>query len=302
MFAPVSALMALLALATAAGLQMELGVMQGTVVDDTGRPLEGATVRLRDLERGRETTVKTDKSGRFYRRGLQAVEYDMVVEKEGYQPVKDKIKLVAGTERRFDFKLVKAAAEGAAEFTQGVESFKAGDHAAAAKAFEAAAQKAPALPEIRVNLAMAYLRLGRSEAAIAELEKAAALSAGEPRVQFQLGGAYVEAKALDKAIAAFEAGFVKQPELTTPIAYEAAVTLAATYFATGDNDKAAVQFEKALAARPNDPAPKLGLAKVRFSQGNVSQALQLFEQIAAAHPGTPEAAQAATFIKELKKP
>ena len=94
---------AALGVVTVAGAQMELGVMQGTITDDGGRPLEGATVRLRDLERGRETTFKSDKNGRFYRRGLPAVEYEMVVEKDGYQPVKDKVKLVAGTDRRFDF-------------------------------------------------------------------------------------------------------------------------------------------------------------------------------------------------------
>ena len=87
--------------------------MQGTITDEAGKPLDGAIVRLRDLERGREIAIKADKNGRFYRRGLQAVEYEMVVEKPGYQPVNDKAKLVAGTDRRFDFKLAKAAPEGA---------------------------------------------------------------------------------------------------------------------------------------------------------------------------------------------
>jgi hypothetical protein len=40
---------------------------------------------------------------------------------------------------------------------------------------------------------------------------------------------------------------------------------------------------------------------VVFSKGDAAKALELFEQVVAAHPGTPEAAQAATFIKELKK-
>src|SRR5215213_3842210 len=175
--------------AVPSGAQMELGVMTGTVADDAGTPLEGATVRLRDLERGRETTFKSDKSGRYYRRGLQAVEYEMVVEKEGYQPVKDKVKLVAGTERRLDFKLAKVAPEGAGEFASGIAAFNKGDNAAAAKAFEAALAKAPTLPEIRVNLGLAYLRLGRNADAVAQLEQATALGLGAANVQFQLGAA-----------------------------------------------------------------------------------------------------------------
>lgn len=281
--------------------QMELGVMTGTVTDEAGKPLDGATIRLRDLERGRETVFKSDKNGRFYRRGLQAVDYEMVVELDGYQPVKDKVKLVAGTDRRLDFKLAKSAPAGAEEFAAGIAAFNKGDNAGAAKAFEAALAKAPGLPEVRVNLGLAYLRQGRTADAVAQLEQAAALAAGTASVQFQLGAAYVEMQALDKAVIAFEAGLAKQPALTDPLAYEATVTLGAVYFAKGQNDKAAAQFEKALAVRPDAAAPTLGLAKVYASAGAVDKALALFDRLVAQHPGTPEAAQAASFIKELRK-
>ncbi len=281
--------------------QMELGVMTGTVTDEAGKPLDGATIRLRDLERGRETVFKSDKNGRFYRRGLQAVEYEMVVELDGYQPVKDKVKLVAGTDRRLDFKLAKSAPAGAEEFAAGIAAFNKGDNAGAAKAFEAALAKAPNLPEIRVNLGLAYLRQGRTADAVAQLEQAAALGAGTASVQFQLGAAYVEMQALDKAVTAFEAGLSRQPALTDPLAYEATVTLGAVYFAKGQNDKATAQFEKALAVRPGAAAPTLGLAKVHFSTGAVDKALALFDRLVAEHPGTTEAAQAAAFIKELRK-
>jgi len=293
---------AMSAAAPAAAGQMELAVMQGTVRDDAGKPLEGVTFRIKDLGRGRETTIKSDKDGKFYRRGLQAVEYELVVEKEGYQPINDKIKLTAGTDRRLDFKLAKSAPEGAGDFAKGVEAYNRGDHAAAVQAFEAAVQKAPELPEVRVNLALAYFRLQRTADAVAQLEKAAALAPDSPRVLFQLGGAYVEMQSLDKAMAAFERGLAKQPDATDPLAWEADVTLGAVYFAKGENDKAIAQFDKALAVKPNAPAPTLGLGKVYFSKGDVAKALQLFQQVAASSPGTPEAAEAEVFIKELKKP
>jgi len=293
---------ALLGGATAARGQMELAVIQGTVVDEAdGSPLQDVTIRMRDLERGRETVVKTDKSGRFYRRGMQAVAYEITVDKEGYRAIQDKIDLKAGVEGRFNFKLARAAPEGAEDFAKGVEAFNKGDNQAAVKAFEAAVQKAPDLPEVRVNLALAYLRLKRTQDAVAQLEKAASLASDEPRVLFQLGGAYVEMQEHDKAIAAFEKGLAKQPDLSDVLAYEATVTLGAVYFAKGDNEKSAAQFEKALAVKPGAPAPTLGLAKVHSSKGDVEKALQLFDQIIANHPGSPEAAQAAAFVKELRK-
>ena len=163
-------------------------------------------------------------------------------------------------------------------------------------------QKAPDLPEIRVNLALAYFRLQRTADAVAQLEKAAALAPDSPRVLFQLGGAYVEMQALDKAAAAFEKGLAKQSDASDPLVLEATTTLGAVYFAKGENDKAVAQFDKALAAKPDNAAAKLGLGKVYFSKGDVAKALELFQQVVASAPGTPEAAQAEAFIKELKKP
>lgn len=288
-----------LAVGSPATAQMELGVIQGTVKDETGRPLEEVTFRLRDLSRGRSYTTKSDKEGRFYRRGLPAVEYEITVEKDGYQPIRDKVKLAAGVPGRYDFKLAKAAPEGAEDFVRGVAAFNAGDAAGAAAAFEAALAKAPDAPEVRVNLALAYLRLKRTDDAVAQLEQAAA-AADAPRVLFQLGGAYVEARQHDKAIAAFERGLSKQPDPADPLAYEAVVTLGALYFASGRNDDAIATFQKALAARPQATAPKLGLGKCAFSKGNVDEALRYFREVASSAPGTPEAAEAEMFIKELE--
>jgi tetratricopeptide (TPR) repeat protein len=290
-----------LAVVPALAGQMELAVLQGTVKDEAGKPIEGVTFRIKDIGRGSETTLKSDKDGKFYRRGLQAVEYELVVQKEGYQPINDTIRLSAGeNNRRFEFKLVKAAPEGAGDFAKGVEAYNQGDNAAAAAAFEVAVAKQPDLPEIRVNLALAYFKLQRTADAVAQLEKAASLAPNNQAVQFQLGGAYVEMQQLDKVMAALEKGLALKSDANDPLVWEAVTTLGAVYFAKGEPDKAIAQYEKAVAVKPGAPAPTLGLAKIYFSKQDVAKALQLFEQVAA-QKGTPEAAEAEVFIKELKK-
>jgi tetratricopeptide (TPR) repeat protein len=196
--------------------------------------------------------------------------------------------------------MVRSAAAGSDEFTRGVAAATAGDHATAAKAFELARDKAPGVPEVRINLALTYLRLGRAADAATELEHAATLAPDDARVQFQLGGAYAEMQTLDKASAAIERGLAKRSDMADPLTYEAVVTLGAIYFAKGENDKAAAQYERALAVRPS-AAASLGLGKVHFSKGDVDQALKCFEQVVTAHSGTPEAKQAEMFIKELRK-
>jgi tetratricopeptide (TPR) repeat protein len=300
-FLPSLVSIALLFVAVPLAAQMELAVMQGIVRDDGGQPLADVTLRIKDIERGREIVIKSDKSGRFYRRGLQAVEYEMVVEKEGYQPINDRVRLTAGTDRRFDFKLVKAAPAGAGDFAEGVKAFNTGNFAAAATSFEAAVQKQPDLPELRVNLALAYYRLSRTADAVAQLEKAASLAPNDPRVQFQLGSAYVELMDLPKATTALEQGLARVTDTKDPLVFDARVTLAAVYFASNAPEKAQQQYEQALAMKPDDAAALLGLGKVQFARTNTKDALATFERLVAAHPGTPQATEAQTFIAELKK-
>ena len=288
--------------ATAARAQGELGSIQGTISDDAGKPIEGAILKLSDPAKGRELSTKTDKNGKYYKRGIPGSEYQFSVEKEGYNALKDKMKVAAGGEHRYDFKLVKGAPEGAKEFAKGFDAFNKGNFEAAIVEFEAALAKAPDLVEIRVNLALAYLRAGKKPEAVAQLEKAVTLAPNEPRIMFQLGGAYVEMRDWDKAMGAFEKGLGQQPDLKDPLAYEATITLGAVYFAKGETDKSIAYFEKALAAKPGTAVATLGLAKGYLSKGDSAKALQLFEQVVAIAPGSSEATQAKTFIDGLKKP
>jgi tetratricopeptide (TPR) repeat protein len=297
-----AAAVALVAIAAgpAVSAQLELSVFRGMVKDDGGQPVEGAVIKLVDQERGREFTTKSDKKGNFYRRGLPAASYAVEVSKEGYKPVEGDLRLNAGVDRNYSFELVKAAPEGSAEFLAGVAAYNKGDYAAAASAFESAAAKAD-IPDVRVNLALAYLRLKRTDEAIGELEKARAMAPDSPHVLFQLGSAYVDANKLDEASAAYEKGLSLQPDLQNAEAYDATVTLGAVYFARGQSDRAVATFQKALAAKPDAPAPMLGLAKAYFSQGNVDAARPLFEQIVTQHADSPEANEAKTFIAELDR-
>ncbi len=282
--------------------QMELGVIKGQVLDDAGQPLEGVKIRLVNVDRGREVVLTTGKDGRFYRRGLQAVEYKMTVEKDGYQPINDAVKLVAGTDRNFDFKLAKAAAGGSKEFQAGVAAFNAGNFDQAVTQFQAAIAQAPAVPALHVNLALAYFRLNRQAEAVASLEQAAALGPGDAAIQYQLGSAYVDMQAYDKAVAALQRGLATKPDLAKdPLAAEATATLGAVYFAQGKVPEAEAEFQRVLTATPKHAAATLGMAKVFFSRNEVPKALEWFERVVADHPGTPEATQAATFIKELRK-
>ena len=288
--------------AAPAAAQMELGVIKGRIVDEAGTPVGGVTIRLVNTERGRETTITTDKDGRFYRRGLQAGEYAIKVAHAGFQPIDDTIRLVAGTDRNFDFTLARASAAGSKEFQEGVAAYNAKDFAQAAAKFEAAIAGSPGVAPLYVNLALTYFQMKRTAEAIGALEKAAAIAPADPAIQFQLGSAYVDTQAYDKAVTALRAGLAGAPDLAKDaMAADATATLGAVYFAQGKVAEAEAEFQRVLTARPDNAAALLGMGKVHFSRSDTAKALESFERVVARHPGTPEAAQAATFVRELKK-
>ena len=262
--------------------QMELAVIQGTVKDEAGKPLEGVTFRLKDMGRGSETSVKSDKNGRFYRRGLQAVEYELVVEKDGYQPINDKIRLTAGeNSRRFDFKLVKAAPEGAGDFAKGVEAYNRGDNAAAAQAFEAAMAKAPELPEIHVNLALAYFKLQRTADAVAQLEKAASLAPDDRRACcFSSAAPTSRCRRSTRRWRRSRRG-----SRSSRISSDPLVVGSDRHARRGVLRQRARTTRRSRSSRRRwrrsrmPPAPTLGLGKVHFSKGDVAKALELFQKV-----------------------
>ena len=240
--------------------QGEMGVMQGTITEDkTGAPLEAAV----DQAARRRAGPGFHHQGGQERALLQA-RHSLWRLRDGRREGRLRADQGQahgsrpGAEHRFDFKLGKAAPEGAKEFAEGFAAFNRGDNEAAVKFFEAAVQKAPQLPEVHVNLALAYLRVDRKADGVAALEKATTLAPDEPRTLFQLGGAYVEMTDYDKAIAAFEKGLAKQPDLTNTLAYEATVALGAVYFAKGDTDEVDRAVREGAGRQARAPRPHAG--------------------------------------------
>src|SRR5687768_11425448 len=61
------------------------GSIQGTVTDSTGAVIEGAQVTVKNLDTGLERRVTTDQTGFFVVRELPIGNYQVAVEKQGFQ-------------------------------------------------------------------------------------------------------------------------------------------------------------------------------------------------------------------------
>lgn len=283
-----------------AAAQPEFASFFGTVKDEKGQPLTGVKFQLKDPTRGRDLTFETNNRGVFSRRTITPGQYDLVVQKDSYRPIHDKLTFKAGEEKRLEFTLVAAMSPAEIAFARGIEAFTARDYARAAAMFEETIKLAPTSAEAHTNLGLVYLRQGRNDDGIRSLEQAAGLS-NRPEARFQLAAAYIEAREVDKAIAQITQGLAALTDLQNPLALDATVTLGSLYFSKGDVDLAVATYEKVLAVRPDSPGVRLGLGKCHFNKGDLQKALDSFKRVVSTSPGSPEAAEAQVFIKEIEK-
>src|SRR5262245_41420706 len=86
-FRPVLALVLTLVCASAAFAQSASGSIQGTVKDETGAVLPGATVTITNTDTAHARTLATDAGGRFVAPDLPPGPYEIKAELSGFSSV-----------------------------------------------------------------------------------------------------------------------------------------------------------------------------------------------------------------------
>lgn len=312
-----------LALALAGSLAAATeGRVLASLVDETGAPVKGAKVVV--TRPGTKYTLEktSDAKGQVMLLILDATQqYQVRVDKEGFQPFEGPLKAGVGDTTRLTFTLIKPAPaapaaaapqelsgkEKAVEaYNAGVTKLHAGDKAGAVTDFEHAAELDPQLPEAHAVLGELYLDLGRPADALAAADRYLALKPGDPRglktrydALKKSGNAAKAKEALDALTASAGADpdtvvrlFNEGAELTRskrPEAY----------------DEASVFFEKVIQMAPDDPrfaiayyVTGLSYAKDETKKDKARERLEKFLQLA---PDHAEAANAREMLTYLKK-
>lgn len=89
----------------AAAAQGDNAQVRGTVTDNTGAVVAGATVTIKSTATGFERSVTTNESGQFNLPQLRPTTYTITVTQNGFQPQEATIELSLGQTRSVDFKL-----------------------------------------------------------------------------------------------------------------------------------------------------------------------------------------------------
>jgi tetratricopeptide (TPR) repeat protein len=294
----------LLALAATAAAQP--GRVQGTVKDDSGKPIRGAAVVARNPDAAPASyTAITDERGRWVVIGLPSGLWTFTASAPGFRATTAGGRIGSvGTNPHFEFRLERGdrtLALGRPASPQGGDLgsadalLAAGNLDEAIAAYEAILARGSAPPAVSVGLARAY-RLRR------DYDRALAALASVPP-----GSPLAAEAALETGLALFERGDLAAADEVLTRAASARQAGRDVFYALGEvklaqsrPGEAVTWYQRAAEADPAWARPLLKLGLVAANHGDGATAERYFERVVALAPGSLEASQARTLLGQLR--
>jgi tetratricopeptide (TPR) repeat protein len=252
------------------------GTVKGVAKDESGKPIEGATVEISNAENGRKVNLKTNAKGEYFSIGVPPGTYRFSLIKDGKViDFFDKVPVIAGDERKLDFDLAKdnKAQAGISEEQQ--------------KKIAEAQKQNETIKGLNVQLAQARQleAAGNYDQAIAILQQAAQTDPKQDLIWGSLGQSQLGAKKYPEAMESYQKAIAIKP---TSGSYHAG--LADAYARSGQTDKAVQEW---ATAAQNDP-PNAGSyyfneGAVLTNTGKVDEAIAAFDKALQVDPTRADA-------------
>ncbi len=266
----------------------------GRVTDEEDKPLQDVTATIINVETGAEVSQTTNKKGRFTLAVVHADrEYEIVLSKEGYVPIREPITMRRGEPLQGTWKMTPGAAGGVPGlnltpeeleakqaavdlYNAGAQAFNAGDLQTAAAKFDAALAEDPELIEAYDIAAALHLKLENYERAMElaqvildqPVEDGAGLNARALGVRYDALNALGRGEEADAALDLLVANV--QEVDTARRAYNRGLAQARA----GDIDAAMPRLEQAVELEPA-LAPAWGLlGDLEIARGNFQRAIE----------------------------
>ena len=183
-----------------------------------------------------------------------------------------------------------------ARLNLGILLFQLDNPQGALEHLERAATLKPDHPRAQLYYARALALAGQTEGAEKQYQTVLRLDPKLPSAQYDLGQLYLQQKRYQEALSAFQDAYGEDPSL-------AQAQLGEALAEEGLNHKAdaTAQFEKYLAARPDDLETRFHLARLYLEQGKYAQAYEGLQTVYRAKPETPGLAAALGDVCALLK-
>jgi tetratricopeptide (TPR) repeat protein len=303
------------ALAVLAGAAAVFAVAQarlwGTIKDENGKPVPGVKITITLEDSDFRTEEKSDAKGDYAIALVDATRtYIYTFEKDGYQTLKQSLKVGIGSNERHDFQIVsleEAQRRGPSGreltpqekavvvFNEGAEAAQMDDTPTARAKFEEAARLDPQLAAAQTALgSLAYEEKDWAKT-VEYAERARALDAKDVKALRLLAAAYGQLGDKAKADAARAELAKVDPTAGAADVYNDGVR----EYNAGNTDAAKQLFDKALEVDPEFAKAHymLGLC---LSGSDAAKAKEHFETFLRLAPDDPDAATAREMLKYLK--
>lgn len=289
----------------------QTGRIGGTVKDDKGQPIKGATILAENPNVSPSSyTATSDDKGRWSIIGLRSGAWKITVSAPGFSPGGGNltVRTIGAPNPPVDVTLTPGGGgpTGAlagvdtkalqAELAKADELIKQQQYDAAIAAYDAIIQKTPALTMVNLQIGRAYRLKKDYDSALAAYKKILDAEPTNERAKIEIGmtnlekGDYAAAEtALTEAAQGLGAG------------REVFYNLGEVKFAKGDTDEAMKWYQRAIDVDPNWAKPYFKLGLSRLQKADTPGTIQMMEKVIAVEPTSAEAAQAKALIEQLKK-
>jgi Flp pilus assembly protein TadD len=301
---------ALFLVTTAGAAIAQTGRVGGTVKDDQGQPLKGATITAENPNASPSSfTATTDDKGRFSIIGLRSGTWTFTAQAPGYGPESGKLNVqtIGAPNPPLTFTLKKGGApagglaagagkEIQAELVAAEADYNAGKYDDAIAKYRAILTKAPSLSIINLQIAAAYRNKKEYDNAIAAYNDLLKADPNNDKAKIGIGMTNLEKGDLEAAEKTLDDA-AQSVNATREVFYN----LGEVKFAKGKTDDAAKAYERASQMDPSWGKPIFALGKVALNKGDKEGAIKYFEKVITADPNSQEAAQSKAIVEQLKK-
>jgi tetratricopeptide (TPR) repeat protein len=283
-------------------------VIRGKVLDQAGKPVEGATVTIEATESNRKAQVKTNRNGEFMQIGLPSGNYNVTAEKDKLRQVLQ-ARVSQGMPVELAFQLspqsgltpeqMKQQAAMQVLAKDAIDAMRAGRDDEAITKFNEIVAKIPTCSDCYYNLGVAYTKKTQYAEAEAAFQKAIELAPSSGDAYTGLANVYNAQKKFDLAAQAS----AKAAELSSAGGAgggaEASYNQGVIMWNAGKYAEAKDQFEAAVKADPNMAMAHYQLGMANLNLGQIPQARAAFEGYLKVDPNGPKAAEVQAFLKQL---
>jgi tetratricopeptide (TPR) repeat protein len=290
------------------------GMIQGTVLDAQGQPVDGAKITIEQSDGvTRKFETKSDKKGAFIQIGLQSAGYKVTAEKDKLTATANtrvsqrgpaNVRLVLGGGAANDPSVAAKTAELRKAFDEGVAQSRAGQYDASIESFNKALAVNPNCQDCLYNIGYAYAQKKELDKAEENYKKAILVKPDYAEAYNGLANIYNAQRKFDEAAAAS----AKANELTASAPgglaggnadslYNQGVIL----WNSGKIPDAKKSFEQAIAANPNHAESHYQLAMALVNEGKLAEAATEFNSYLKIAPDGPNAATAKALVAQLPK-